>query len=81
MQAKKCENSNFRSMPNYVLSKAATPMSSHFETPMFRSKSSADFAIQNPFKVLSTQPDTSQYPFIKHFTFKSTMHCKIYDSF
>ena len=37
MEANTCENAYFR-MPNYVLSKAATPMNSHFERTLFTSK-------------------------------------------
>jgi len=58
MEANTCENADFR-MPNYGLSKAATPINSHFERAMFTSKFFTDFAMQTPFKVWSTQPDMS----------------------
>ena len=63
------ENANLR-MPNYIFAKAATPMNSHFERTLFIYKFCADFAMQNPFKVQSTQPDTAWYQFIKHFPLK-----------
>ena len=67
MEANACKNADFR-MPNYVLSKAATPMNSHFERTMFTSKFFADFAMQNLSKYLwSKQPDTSWYQFVAHF--------------
>ena len=69
MEANTCENADFR-MPNYVLSKAVTPMNSHFERAMFTSKFFADFAMKSPFKVRGTQPDMSWYHFFAHFAFK-----------
>ena len=69
MEANTCENTNFR-MPDYVLSKAATQMNSHFERTMFTLKFCVDFAMQTPFKVRSTHPDMSRYQFIEHFTLK-----------
>ena len=69
MEANTCKKAGFR-MPNYVLSKAATPMNSHFERTMVTSKFCANFAMQNPFKVQSTHPDKSWYQFIQHFTLK-----------
>ena len=54
-------------MPNYILSKTAIPINSHFERTMFTSKFFADFVMQNLFKVQSTQPDMSSYHFFAHF--------------
>ena len=45
-------------------------MNSHFEGTLFISKFCADFTMQNPFKVQSTQPESSQYQFIEHFPLK-----------
>ena len=59
IQASTWESADFH-MPNYVLSKGATPMNQHFEIIMFTSKFCTDFAMQNHFKVRSTQPDTVQ---------------------
>ena len=67
MEANTCENAYFH-MTNYVLSKAATPMNSHFERTMFTSKFCMDFAMQNPYKVRSTHLDMSRYQFIQNFT-------------
>ena len=75
MEASTCENANFR-MPKYILSKATPPLNSHFERTMFTSKFFADFAMQNPFKVRSTQPDMSCYPFFAHFAFKKLCTAK-----
>ena len=47
-------------MSNFVLSKGATPMNQHFEITMLKSKFCADYAMQNHFKLRSTQPDTVQ---------------------
>ena len=69
MEANACENSNFR-MPNYVLSKAATPLNPYLERAIITSKSTADIAMQNPVKVQSTQEETSRYQFFAHFTLK-----------
>ena len=69
MEANACEDSDFP-MPNYVLSKAATPLNSYLERAMFTSKSTADNAMQNPFKVRSTQEETSRYQLFAHFTLK-----------
>ena len=64
-----CENANFR-MPNYIFAKAVTLMNPYLARTMFTSKSTADFAMQNPFKVWSTQEETSRYQFFAHFTLK-----------
>ena len=80
MKANTCKNADF-CMPNYVLSKAATPMNSHFEITIFTSKFFADFAIQNPFKLQSTQPDTTQYQFIEHFALKKQCKAKSMQAF
>ena len=37
---------------------------------MFTSKSYADFAMQDPFKARSTQPDTARYQFIEYSTLR-----------
>ena len=59
---------------NYVpISKGITPLNPYLKRTMFTSKSTADFAMQTPFKVRSTQEDTSwygTYHFIAHLTLK-----------
>jgi len=75
MEANKCKNADF-CMPNYVLSKAATPMNSHFERAMFTSTFFVDFAMQNPFNVWSTQQNTSLYQFFAHFALKKLCTAK-----
>ena len=70
-----CENDNFR-MPNYIFAKAATLMNPYLERTMFTSKSTSNFAMQNPFKVLSTQEETSRYQFFAHFTLKELCMAK-----
>ena len=44
MQTNTCQKSNFR-LPNYVLSKAATPINSQFERTIFTPKSCVDLNI------------------------------------
>jgi len=68
-------------MPDYVLSKGATPMNQHFKITMFTSKFCTDFALQNPFKVRSTQLDTTLVPIYRTFCFGETMHGKMDASF
>ena len=68
-------------MPNYVLSKGATPMNQHFEITMFTSKFCMDFAVQNPFKVWSTQPDTTRYQFFIQFALKKQCTAKSTQAF
>ena len=46
-------------------------MKQHFEITMFTSKFCADFAMQNPFKARSAQPDMTRYQFIAHFALKN----------
>ena len=75
MEANTCENAYFR-MPNYVLSKAATPMNSHFERTMFIYTFCMDFAMQDPLKLRSTHPDMSRCEFIEHFTLKERCMAK-----
>ena len=57
-------------MPNYIFAKAATPMNPYLERTVFTSKSTADFAMQNLFKVWSTQEEMPRYQFFAHFTLK-----------
>jgi len=77
MEANTCKNTDF-CMPNYVLSKAATPMKSHFEIKMFTSK----FFWISPCKTLSKYGAHSQIPYVPvpifhTFCFEKTMHGKI----
>jgi len=46
-------------MPNYIFAKAATHVNPYLERTVFISKSTTDFAMQNPFKVVNTQEETS----------------------
>ena len=80
MEVNTCENSNFH-MPNYVLSKAATPMNLQFERTKFTSKFCTDFGMQKSFKDRSTRPDISQYQFIEHFTLKERCMAKSIPAF
>jgi len=67
-------------MPNYVLSKGATPMNQQFEITMFTSKFCVDSAMQNSFKVQSIQLDMTRYQFFSHFALKNDAHqnqCKL----
>ena len=63
-------------MPNYIFAKAATPMNPYLERIMFTSKSTTNFAMQNPFKVRSTQEEPSRYQFFAHFTLKELCMAK-----
>ena len=77
MEANTCKNADIP-MPNYVLSKAATPMSSHFERALFTSKFFADFVMQNPFKVGTERTARNvPVPIVCTFCFEKTMHGKI----
>ena len=69
LHANTYEKSNFR-MPNFIISKDATPMNTYLERTMFTSISATDFAMQNPFKVRSTQEERLWYQFFAHFTLK-----------
>ena len=57
-------------MQNITILKGATPLNPYLERTMFKSKSTADFAMQNPFKVRSAQEETSRYQFFAHFPLK-----------
>ena len=63
-------------MPNIIISKGATPMNPDLERTMLTSKSYAHFAMQIPFKVRSTQEETSRYQFVAHFTLKELCTAK-----
>jgi len=52
-------------------------MNPYLERTMFTTKSKADFAMQNPFKVRSTQEETSWSQFFAHFTFKELCTAKL----
>ena len=80
---------NFR-IPNYIFAKAATPLNLYLERAMFTSKSTANFAIQNPFKVRSTGTNFSHILLwkiyvwrnrrklqMKTWLFPSTLHTKL----
>ena len=60
-----------------IFAKAATPMNPYMGRTMFTSKSTKDFAMQNPFNVRSTQEETSQYQFFAHFTLKELCLAKL----
>jgi len=64
-------------MPNITISKGATPLNPNLERTMFTSKSTAYFAMQNPFKVRSTQEETSRYQFFANFTLKELCMAKL----
>jgi len=51
-------------------------MNPYLERTMFTSKSTADFAMQNPLKVRSTQEETSWYQLFAHFTLKELWTAK-----
>ena len=51
-------------------------MNPYLERTMFTSKSTADFAMQSPFKVRSTQEEMSRYQFFTHFTLKELCTAK-----
>jgi len=63
------ENSPFH-MPNYVLSKGATPMNPHLERTMFTSKSYARFCYEKNISKPGAHSEIwpGRYQFIKHFT-------------
>jgi len=52
-------------------------MNPFLERTMLTSKSTADFAMQNPFKVQSTQEENSLYQFFAHFTLKELCMAKL----
>jgi len=74
------EKSRFR-MPNFVLSKCATPMNSPLERIMYTSNSYADFVMQKSFKGRNTQPGTVRCQFIEHFSLKVQSSAKSTQAF
>ena len=68
-------------IPNYVLSKCATPMNKHLKSTMSTSKSYAAFAMQKSFKDQSTPPDMARCQFFEHFTLKVLCMAKYTQAF
>jgi len=68
-------------MPNYVLSKGATPMNHHFEITMFTSKFVRGFCHAKPFQSMEHTARYDLEPISCTFCVEKTMQGKINASF
>ena len=74
------EKSYFR-MPNFALSKWATPMKLPLERIMCTNNSYADFVMQKSFKDRNIQPDMVRCQFIEHFSWNLQFSAKLTQAF